>query len=120
VEKEKLESFYLPMYSPSVGEVEAIVKQVGLFNMNHAKVFETNWDPYDDSESDVVHNSIRSGENVAKCLRAVMEPLVASQFGEAILDKLFQEYARRVAQHLENEKTKHAVLVLSIKKPIHV
>jgi hypothetical protein len=49
-----------------------------------------------------------------------MEPLVASQFGEAILDKLFQEYARRVAQHLENEKTKHAVLVLSIKKPIHV
>jgi hypothetical protein len=45
VEKEKLESFYLPMYSPSVGEVEAIVKQVGLFNMNHVKVFETNWDP---------------------------------------------------------------------------
>lgn len=119
VEKEKLESFYLPVYSPSVGEVEAIVKQVGLFNMNHVKVFETNWDPYDDSESDVVHNSIRSGTNVAKCLRAVMEPLVASQFGEAILDKLFEEYARRVAKHLENEKTKHAVLVLSMKKTVH-
>lgn len=120
MEKEKLESFYLPIYSPSVGEVEAIVKQVGLFNMNHVKVFETNWDPYDDSESDVVHDSIRSGQNVARCIRAVMEPLVASQFGEAILDKLFQEYARRVAEHLENEKTKHAVLVLCMKKPIHV
>lgn len=120
VEKEKLESFYLPMYSPSVGEVEAILKQVGLFNMNHVKVFQTNWDPYDDLESDVVHNSIRSGENVAKCLRAVMQPLVASQFGEPILDKLFKEYARRVAKHLENEKTKHAIIVLSIEKAIHL
>lgn len=118
VEKEKLESFYLPIYSPSVGEVEAIVKQLGLFNMNHVKVFEINWDPYDDSEGDDVHNSIESGENVAKCLRAVMEPLVASQFGERILDKLFKEYARRVAKHLETEKTKHAVLVLSIEKAI--
>ena len=118
MEKEKLESFYLPFYSPSVGEVEAILKQVGLFNMNHVKVFEINWDPYDDSESDDVHNSIGSGENVAKCLRAVMESLVASQFGEHILDKLFKEYARRVAKHLETEKTKHAVLVLSIEKAI--
>ncbi|AQL00847.1 Anthranilate O-methyltransferase 3 [Zea mays] len=118
VEKEKLESFYLPFYSPSVGEVEAILKQVGLFNMNHVKVFEINWDPYDDSESDDVHNSIGSGENVAKCLRAVMESLVASQFGEHILDKLFKEFAHCIAEHLENEKTKHVVLVLSIEKAI--
>ena len=68
MEKEKLESLYLPIYSPSAGEVDAIVKQVGLFNVNHVKVFEINWDPYDDSDGDDVHNSIRSDENVAKCL----------------------------------------------------
>jgi len=116
LKKEKLDSFYLPIYSPSVGEVVAIVEQSGLFNMNHAKLFETNWDPYDDSESDVVHDSVRSGVNVAKCKRAVMEPLIASHFGETILDTLFGEYAQRVAKHLEKEKTKHAVIVLSMKK----
>jgi len=116
LKKEKLDSFYLPIYSPSVGEVVAIVEQSGLFNMNHVKVFETNWDPYDDSESDVVHDSVRSGVNVAKCIRAVTEPLIASHFGETILDALFKEYAQRVAKHLEKEKTKHAVIVLSMKK----
>ncbi|CAN6178607.1 unnamed protein product [Urochloa humidicola] len=118
LKKEKLESFYLPIYSPSVGEVVAIVEKSGLFNMNHVKLFETNWDPYDDSESDVVHENIRSGVNVAKCIRAVMEPLVARHFGETILDRLFKEYAHRVAKHLEKEKTKHAVIVLSLKKVI--
>ncbi|KAL6606951.1 hypothetical protein ACP70R_042604 [Stipagrostis hirtigluma subsp. patula] len=116
VEKEKLESFYLPVYSPSIGEVEAIVKQSGLFEMNHIQVFETNWDPYDDSENDVVHDGDRSGANVAKCIRAVMESLVASHFGDTILDALFTEYTHRVAKHLEKEKTKHAVIVLSVKK----
>jgi hypothetical protein len=116
LKKEKLDSFYLPIYSPSVGEVVAIVEQSGLFNMNHVKLFEINWDPYDDSENDVVDDSIRSGENVAKCIRAVMEPLVAGHFGETILDRLFKEYAHRVAKHLEKEKMKHAVIVLSMKK----
>ncbi|RCV21057.1 hypothetical protein SETIT_4G106900v2 [Setaria italica] len=116
LKKEKLDSFYLPIYSPSVGEVVAIVEQNGLFNMNHVKLFETNWDPYDDSECDVVHDSFRSGVNVAKVIRAVMEPLVASHFGETILDTLFKEYAHRVAKHLEKEKTKLAVIVLSMKK----
>nr|CAB3470169.1 unnamed protein product [Digitaria exilis] len=118
LKKEKLDSFYLPIYSPSVGEVVTIVEQSGLFNMNYVRLFETNWDPYDDSESDVVHDSVRSGVNVAKCIRAVMEPLVASHFGETILDRLFKEYAQRVAKHLDEEKTKHAVIVLSMKKVI--
>ncbi|CAN6170415.1 unnamed protein product [Urochloa humidicola] len=116
LKKEQLDSFYIPVYSPSVGEVVAVVEQSALFNMNHVKLFETNWDPYDDSESDVVHDSIRSGVNVSKCIRAVMEPLIASHFGETILDRLFKEYARRVAKHLEKEKTKHVVIVLSMKK----
>ncbi|TVU11857.1 hypothetical protein EJB05_45466 [Eragrostis curvula] len=116
VEKEKLESFYIPIYSPSVHEVEEIVKQNGSFYVNHIQLFELNWDPYDDSESDVLHDSVQSGANVAKCLRAVMESLVASHFGDSIIDTLFTEYARRVAKHLKKEKTKHAVIVLSMKK----
>ncbi|TVT99276.1 hypothetical protein EJB05_55351 [Eragrostis curvula] len=117
VQKEKLESFYVPVYSPSVHEVEEVVKQSGLFDINHLQFFETNWDPYDDDlESDVLHDSVQSGENVAKCLRAVMESLVASHFGDTILDMLFAEYAGRVAKHLTEDKIKHAIIVVSLKK----
>jgi hypothetical protein len=44
VEKEKLESFNLPIYGSSVGEVEDLVTQSGLFSMDLIKQFEMNWD----------------------------------------------------------------------------
>jgi hypothetical protein len=77
-------------------------------------LFESNWDPYDDSEGDLVPDSIQSGVNVARSLRAVTEPLFASHFGEQILDELFKRYACNVAKHLEKEKTKYSVIVMSL------
>jgi hypothetical protein len=55
VEKEKLESFNLPIYGRSVGEVEDLVTQSGLFSMDLIKQFEMNWDPFDDSERSQKH-----------------------------------------------------------------
>jgi hypothetical protein len=43
-----------------------------------------------------------------------MESLVTSHFRETIFDTLFME--RRVAQHLEKEKTKFKVIDLTLKK----
>jgi len=63
-----------------------------------------------------VLDSACSGVNAAKCIRSVMESLVASHFGEDILDALFEEYTRRVTGHLEKEKTKFTVVVLALKK----
>jgi hypothetical protein len=52
-------------------------------------------------------------------IRAVMERLVASHFGETILDRLFKEYAHHFCKHLEKEETKHgSIIVLSMKKLI--
>ncbi|KAL6638877.1 hypothetical protein ACP70R_023513 [Stipagrostis hirtigluma subsp. patula] len=116
VEKEKLESFNLPVYGPSVAEVKEVVMQSHMFNMNHIKLFEANWDPYDDSEGDDVQDSARSGMNVAKCIRSVLKTLIAGHFGETIVDAVFTEYARLVTKHLEEEKTKYAIIVVSLKK----
>ncbi|KAL6596980.1 hypothetical protein ACP70R_047114 [Stipagrostis hirtigluma subsp. patula] len=116
VEKEKLESFNLPVYGPSVAEVKEVVMQSHMFNMNHIKLFEANWDPCDDSEGDDVQDSARSGVNVAKCIRSVLKTLIACHFGETIVDALFTEFARLVAKHLEEEKTKYAIIVVSLKK----
>ncbi|PUZ69418.1 hypothetical protein GQ55_2G106700 [Panicum hallii var. hallii] len=116
VEKEKLESFHLPVYGPSVAEVKEVVMQSKIFNMDQITLFEANWDPFDDSEGCDVHDSTRSSLNVAKCIRSVLKSLIVSYFGEAILDALFVEFRCLVAKHLEEEKTKFAVIATSLKK----
>ncbi|CAN6294793.1 unnamed protein product [Urochloa humidicola] len=118
VEKEKLNSFSLPFYAPSMEEVKALIKE-DHFDIERITLFESNWDPLDDSNSDVVLDSASSGRNVAnKSIRAVMEPLIIDHFGEAVLDELFMVFASMVAKHLEIRKAKYPVIVVSLKKVI--
>ncbi|EEC80303.1 hypothetical protein OsI_22335 [Oryza sativa Indica Group] len=116
VSKEKLESFILPVYGPSVDEVKEIVAKSRMFDLDHIKLFEANWDPYDDSEGDVVLDSANSSLNIRNLIRSVLESMIASHFGGSILDAIFQEFRSLVAQHLKREKTKFAVIVMSLKK----
>ncbi|XP_044969566.1 anthranilate O-methyltransferase 1-like [Hordeum vulgare subsp. vulgare] len=116
VKKEKLDSFNLPIYTPSVNEVVAVVAQTGSFNVSHIKLFESNWDPHDDSKGDEVQNSVQSGINIAKCLRAVFESLLASHFGESLLNKLFEKCAYYVAEHLQWGEGKYLLICVSLKR----
>uniref|UniRef100_A0ACD6AN28 Uncharacterized protein n=1 Tax=Avena sativa TaxID=4498 RepID=A0ACD6AN28_AVESA len=116
VKKEKLDSFNLPYYAPSVKEVKALINKNGLFNIEHVKLFESNWDPQDDSEGDDVLDCTNSGANVAKCIRAVLEPLIVDHFGEDIIEELFMVYASIVAKHLEKAKAKYPIIMVSLKK----
>ncbi|TVU10522.1 hypothetical protein EJB05_44059, partial [Eragrostis curvula] len=118
VEKEKLNSFNLPYYAPSISEVKALIKE-DLFSIEQIELFESNWDPHDDSDSNVTLDCIRSGQNIANnSIRAVMEPLIIEHFGEAILDELFIEFSSIVAKHLEKLKAKYSVIIVSLKKAI--
>uniref|UniRef100_A0A453REU9 Benzoate carboxyl methyltransferase n=1 Tax=Aegilops tauschii subsp. strangulata TaxID=200361 RepID=A0A453REU9_AEGTS len=119
VEKKKLDSFNLPYYAPSVKEMKALINETKLFDIEHVRLFESNWDPQDDSESDVVLDFASSGANVAKCIRAVLEPLIADHFGDDIIEELFVVYASVVAKHLEKAKAKYPIIVASLKKAIH-
>uniref|UniRef100_A0A0E0A7E0 Jasmonate O-methyltransferase n=1 Tax=Oryza glumipatula TaxID=40148 RepID=A0A0E0A7E0_9ORYZ len=114
--KEKLESFNLPTYGPSVDEVKEIVTKSHMFDLDHIKLFEANWDPYDDSEGDVVLDGANSSLNISNLIRSVLESLIASHFRGNILDALFQEFRSLVAQHLKRQKTKFALIVMSLKK----
>lgn len=116
LERERLNSFNMPFYGPSVTEVKTVIKQSGLFDINHVKLLESNWDPCDNSESNDMHDPLQSGINVSKSLRAVMEPLLTSHFGESVLDVLFDKFAYNVTEHLVREKTKYSIIVLSLKR----
>ncbi|WVZ85009.1 hypothetical protein U9M48_031973 [Paspalum notatum var. saurae] len=120
VKQENMTSFNLPYYAPSLDEVRALVKQSRLFEVERSGLFEFSWDPEDDdSSSDTVFDCVGSGENVAKCIRAVIGPLIIDHFGEAILDELFQEYASIVTKHLMKGKAKYPVIVVSVKRAVH-
>uniref|UniRef100_A0A0E0L9V7 Jasmonate O-methyltransferase n=1 Tax=Oryza punctata TaxID=4537 RepID=A0A0E0L9V7_ORYPU len=86
VNKEKLESFNLPIYGPSVDEVKEIVMKSHMFDLDHMKLFEANWDPYDDSVDDVVHDIASSSQNITTGIRSVLESLIARQ---VILEKTY-------------------------------
>uniref|UniRef100_A0ACD5YYC4 Uncharacterized protein n=1 Tax=Avena sativa TaxID=4498 RepID=A0ACD5YYC4_AVESA len=116
VEKEKLDSFNLPMYTPSTNEVRAVVAQSKAFDISQIKSFESNWDPHDDSQENDVEDCIQSGMNVSKSLRAVFGPLLANHFGESLLDRLFDKYSYHVAKHLEKEKGKYLLIHVSMKR----
>jgi jasmonate O-methyltransferase len=116
VEKKKLDSFNLPYYAPSMKEVNTLIKKNGLFNVEQIKLFESNWDPQDDLDGEVVLDSDSSGKNVAQCIRAVLEPLIVDHFGQDIIEELFMVFAATVAKHLKKAKAKYPIIMVSLKK----
>ncbi|KAA8520355.1 hypothetical protein F0562_014611 [Nyssa sinensis] len=117
IDEADIDSFNLPYYTPYEDEVKAIVHKEGSFNLDKLEVFEVNWDASDkDDDKHFVFDKYRSGENVASCVRAVLEPLFASHFGDSIIDNLFEKYAKHVAEHLSMEKTKFFNIVISLTK----
>uniref|UniRef100_A0A5B7AQH7 Uncharacterized protein n=1 Tax=Davidia involucrata TaxID=16924 RepID=A0A5B7AQH7_DAVIN len=117
IEEADVDSFNLPFYAPYKDEVKTIIHKEGSYNLNKLEVFEVNWDASDnDDDKHFVFDKHKSGENVASCIRAVMEPQLASHFGDSIIDNLFERYAKHVAEHLSMEKTKYFNIVISLTK----
>ncbi|KAE8768569.1 Benzoate carboxyl methyltransferase [Hordeum vulgare] len=120
VKKEKLDSFNLPYYTPSMNEVQELINRSEHFDIEHFRLFESNWDPEDDSDNDTVLDSASSGVNVAKSMRAMLEPMVVDHFGEHIIEELFVVYASFVAKHLERPtKAKFPIITVSLMKTIN-
>ncbi|KAJ6740041.1 S-ADENOSYL-L-METHIONINE:CARBOXYL METHYLTRANSFERASE FAMILY PROTEIN [Salix purpurea] len=113
IEEDKFDSFNIPVYTPSPLEVESEVGKEGSFTIDLLDVSQVNWDAYDEE----VHQSEAfkdGGYNVAKCMRAVAEPLLVSHFGEAIIDEVFSRYGEIVANRMSEEKTEFVNVTVSM------
>ncbi|XP_047306546.1 probable jasmonic acid carboxyl methyltransferase 1 [Impatiens glandulifera] len=117
VKKEDVDSFNLPFYTPYYDEVKEIVMKENSFDLDKIEVYMCNWDPNDDEDDyNNIFDKKKSGENIAKRIRAVSESMLVTHFGELPLDMVFKIFAERVANHLEMEKTKYTNLTICLKK----
>ncbi|KAK4259195.1 hypothetical protein QN277_005551 [Acacia crassicarpa] len=120
IKEGEVDSFNIPQYTPSPSEVERVVVKEGSFSINRVEVSAVNWNAYDDgwntenskfSESEVARDG---GYNVAKCMRAVAEPLLISHFGESVIEEVFRRYQEILTDRMSKEKTEFINVALSV------
>lgn len=86
----------------------------GSFDVDTIKFFKVNWDERDNDDDD----AYSSGKHIARTMRAVSEQMLVShfQFGDHIVDYLFERYAYHLACHLLVQKGKFSNIVISLRK----
>ncbi|XVF81954.1 hypothetical protein PTKIN_Ptkin16aG0003700 [Pterospermum kingtungense] len=122
VKEADVDSFNVPLYTPCKEEVAEIVEREASFDIKELQVFEVGADPTATGRGDKdslgfnIYN--RMGKNVANTVRAILEPILCSHFGDAIIDELFIRFATHVADDaLSNSKHhKRVNMVVSLTK----
>lgn len=120
IEEERIDSFNAPYYAPSPEEVRRVIEDEGSFLVNHLEAFEVDWnegsstdhDSNDDGE--VLVEKLSRGQQVAKTVRAVVEPMLVAHFGRQIMDPLFPTYGQLVDDYFSKTVAKHFNLVISL------
>ncbi|CAN6687455.1 unnamed protein product [Malus baccata var. baccata] len=115
IEKEKLEIFNLPYYAPTTKEVEDVIEAEGSFTLQSLEVLKNDWDSYIKHADSGLDRKARAAV-LATDIRAVGEPILATQFGEAAMDDLFHRFEEDVLDHMEMENCQYINLVISLTK----
>lgn len=115
IEEEKLDSFNIPHYTPSPKEVRVEVKKKGLFSIDRLEVFDVNWSEFE-PDFDLKVVSEDGGDSLARCMRAVAEPLLVDHFGDEIMDEVFNRYRAQLAAHMSKENPAFVSVIISLKK----
>ncbi|OMP06220.1 SAM dependent carboxyl methyltransferase [Corchorus olitorius] len=118
IEESAVDSFNIPHYNPCGEEIREIVEMEGSFDVDKEDAFGICWDPDLGNDvgnnKDIIFDKYKSGQKVANCVRAFAESLLASHFGETIIDNLFTRYAHHMAEHLAIERTKFVTVLISM------
>ncbi|KAJ9172751.1 hypothetical protein P3X46_015961 [Hevea brasiliensis] len=117
IEEEKFDSFNIPQYTPSPFEVQSEIEKEGSFIIDRLEVSAVNWDAYH-NEFNLADAFKDGGYNVAKCMRAVAEPLLVGHFGfsDAIIEDIFRQYRVLVADRMAREKTEFVNVIVAMTK----
>ena len=115
-----MDNFNLPYYTPSPREVKKVIEEEGSFWLQKLDIFKTDWDigfsEGDNKEKSSDCAKRERGRYVANYMRAILEPILAREFGESLMDDLFKRFTDRVSESMENEKWAFMNLVISLTK----
>ena len=118
IEEDKMDSFNIPQYTPSPSEVKSEVLKGGDFSIDRLEVSAVKWNDYDSEFNPSIAFS-DDGYNVANCMRAVAEPLLVNQFGNAIIDEVFRRYRKIISDHISKDNTQFINVTISMRKSGH-
>uniref|UniRef100_A0A0E0A8R0 Jasmonate O-methyltransferase n=2 Tax=Oryza glumipatula TaxID=40148 RepID=A0A0E0A8R0_9ORYZ len=90
ISKEKLDSFYIPLYCPMDSKVNKIIEEEGSFEINKMLMH----DPYGGTGG----KALLDLKMVALRVRAVFEPIIVQHF--ALSDEIMDDFVRAVERHL--------------------
>ena len=114
-----MDSFNFPNYLPSPSEVEHEILKEGSFTIHSLQLCEVNWKGYNDDkidQSEALAVVDDGGNNLAKCLRSVTEPLIAAHFGEAVVEDIFWRYEELIANTMSEGEQELNVTISVIRK----
>nr|CAD1842739.1 unnamed protein product [Ananas comosus var. bracteatus] len=100
IEEEKVDSFNLPWYEPSMEEVkDEITIQLRSPRNDH------NDNP-----------GAKSAQTMAKAVRAALESMLKSHFGEAIIEKLFERYCLLLEEYYSKNKAEVTNILIVLER----
>ncbi|WCJ40249.1 S-adenosyl-L-methionine-dependent methyltransferases superfamily protein [Euphorbia peplus] len=102
IQESMLDNWNIPLYYPSLEEVTDLVEKEHSFTIERAEEFELSWDAnMEDGNPDLVFDKWERGNHVGRLLRAGAESMIVDQFGEDIVDLLFERLSFKAANYLE-------------------
>nr|GMD84655.1 salicylate carboxymethyltransferase-like [Ipomoea batatas] len=106
VEEEKLNSFNFPLYLPTLAEIKFLVEKDGSFTIDRLEASQIHWTGIgiDDNDDNTTINT--GGYDVARSLRAVIEPMLVSYFGEGIINEVFHRYNKMIVDFMSSQPEK--------------
>lgn len=117
IEEAKLDQFNLPFYAPTPEEVKQVIQTEGSFNIQRFDIYRVDWDAnIDNGNKSLTSDSYTRGKNVARSIRAVAESMLASHFGNEIMDDLFERFSKKLSEYLEVAPGQATTIVVSMTK----
>ncbi|XP_071731339.1 salicylate carboxymethyltransferase-like [Rutidosis leptorrhynchoides] len=113
IKEEKMDSFNIPQYSPCAKEIRDEVEKEGSFTVDRLEVSEVNWGASTDDYFGLSENDAHRS-NMGKCMRAVVEPLIKSHFGESIIEEVFTRYTNIIMNCMSKENAKLVSVTVSL------
>jgi len=113
IKEEKMDSFNIPHYTPSLSEVKSEILEEGSFSIDRLEFSEISRSTY---YKEYNHSDV--SEIAANSIRAVAEPLLVSHFGDGIIEKVFSMYKEILSEHISQDQFLLGVtnLIVSVTK----